>query len=294
MTYQANEDSQSDGEIVELYKIQTAQGSTTTTSANSPIIFNLETYLPEAIERSPIDLESVEEDPRSLTLTVPRTNPVAIRYIQSLPPDKDIVTVIRGHLDTATPDATGAMTLIAGQSTQYFEGYISSVKFTNSQAEMTVVASNSIFNRTFPKKNFRHLCNHILYDTGCAVAEGAFEVPVTVTAINGNVLTLSGVPAIGAATPTAKLVDAVYYDGGILTQPSGGDTRMILALSRGASDTVELLFPFQEIGLGSVLTMIPGCDHTLPTCLANFDNAQRYGGFPYVPTDNVFQKKLAD
>lgn len=294
MSYIGDETSQSDGDVVELYKFQTSSGDLTQTSADVPIVFNLETYLRESISRSVVQIGGSEDDPPTLTLTVPRSHPVAGRYIQTIPPDKDRVIVYRGQIGGAVPLQDGTISLPANQVIQYFEGFVSTVKFTDSQAEITLASEHSIFNRPFPRKNFRNLCNHLLYDGGCAVNEALFEVNVSVTAITGNILTLAGVPDIGDPTPVVgQLIDGPYYDGGLLTDPITGDTRMILQLTR-TPDEAQILFPFQNLSVGTILTMVPGCDHTLATCTAKFDNAPRYGGFPFVPTDNPFSKKLSD
>ncbi len=295
MAYIDDETSQSDSDIVELYKFETAQGDLTQTSADNPIVFNLDTYTPDPITRSIVQVGGTEDDPPTLTLTVSRTHPVALRYIQTIPPDRDVVIIYRGQLGGAVPDQDGRIQLPANQVIQYFEGFVSTVEFLDSEANITLVSDNSIFNRPFPRKNFRNLCNHLLYDGGCAVVQAPFDVSVTVTGIAGNIITLAGVPPLGAPTPVVgKTVDGPYYDGGLLTDPGTGDTRMVLELVRGASDDAQILFPFQTLGLGQVLTLTPGCDHTLTTCTQKFDNAPRYGGFPFVPTDNPFAKKLAD
>lgn len=295
MSYQSEEDSQSDGNAFELYKFQTDVGNLTQTSANSPIIFNLETYDPESISRTALSVDGGEDDPPTLRVTLPRSHPVPLRYIQSLPPDKDVITIFRGHIGAVTPAADNSFSIPSNQVVQYFEGFISTVEFSDSEAKLTLVASNSVFTRSIPKKNFRNLCNHLLYDGGCGVVEAPFQQLVTVTGITGNVLTLAGVPALGSPTPNPpQLIDGPYYDGGILTQAATGDTRMIQVLTRGATDDALLLFPFQSLGVGSILTLSPGCDHSIATCRAKFGNAPRYGGFPFVPTDNPFNKKLAD
>jgi len=33
---------------------------------------------------------------------------------------------------------------------------------------------------------------------------------------------------------------------------------------------------------------VAGCDHSVSTCAARFDNLANYGGFPFIPTKNPF------
>jgi hypothetical protein len=40
---------------------------------------------------------------------------------------------------------------------------------------------------------------------------------------------------------------------------------------------------FYPVMPGDDFTLLPGCDHSLPTCENVFDNVIHYGGEPYIP-----------
>ena len=71
--------------------------------------------------------------------------------------------------------------------------------------------------------------------------------------------------------------------GGWLQTPAGA-RHMIVSESYAG---VELLYP---VGLApqTPVELVAGCDHSMPTCAARFDNLANYGGFPFIPTKNPF------
>ena len=71
--------------------------------------------------------------------------------------------------------------------------------------------------------------------------------------------------------------------GGWLQTPSGARHMIVSESTAG----VELLYP---VGLApqTPVELVAGCDHSMPTCAARFDNLANYGGFPFIPTKNPF------
>lgn len=290
MTYQAQEDSLQSGEVVELYEFTTALGRTLLTSGNQPVLFNNDLYTPEVIERSQTVAESLEEGSSPVTLKLPRNHPIPARYIETVPALEDNLRIYRGHANDSgvTVSADGTINLPVGAVITYFRGVIATVAFEGPVAELRVLPRNDILDRIVPKRTYRNLCNHVLYDAHCQVDPAAgFQFNVTVFSISGRIVTVTGVPAIGGA------VDAEFFDGGILFQPSTGDARMVQTLTRinGTTD-IQVLIPFEALAPGDDLLLRAGCDHSIATCRAKFSNARRYGGFPAVPTKNPFTSRI--
>ncbi|GIX24913.1 MAG: hypothetical protein KatS3mg122_2144 [Caldimonas sp.] len=71
--------------------------------------------------------------------------------------------------------------------------------------------------------------------------------------------------------------------GGWLQTPAGARHMIVSESTAG----VELLYP---VGLApqTPVELVAGCDHSMPTCAARFDNLANYGGFPFIPTKNPF------
>jgi len=291
MTYLAQEQSQSSGEVVELYEFTTSAGRTLLTSADQPVFFNAERYEPEVLGRSQVIQESLETNGQTISLRMRRNHDLVTRYIATVPALTDNIRIFRGQVnDTGvTIDPDGTINLPAAAVITYFRGTIVTVSFEGGQAEVRVRGRNDVLDRNLPKRTYRNLCNHVLYDAGCQVNPASFQYTVTITAINGKVLTVSGIPDI------AGPVDAAFFDGGILLQSLTGDARMIQVLTRtgGGNGTIQVIIPFESVTLGGTLLLRAGCNHSLPTCIAKFANGRRYGGFPTVPTKNPFISRIA-
>jgi uncharacterized phage protein (TIGR02218 family) len=78
------------------------------------------------------------------------------------------------------------------------------------------------------------------------------------------------------------------YDQGTITGTSGannGIARTVTQISGGAVRT-NRNFPY-PVTTGDGFQLLPGCDHTLSTCINTFNNGAanggRYGGMPYIP-----------
>ena len=57
---------------------------------------------------------------------------------------------------------------------------------------------------------------------------------------------------------------------------------------------LTLLLPFNttDVDVGTSVEVFAGCDHSLATCKAQYDNVANYGGFAFVPLRNPFESGL--
>jgi hypothetical protein len=99
------------------------------------------------------------------------------------------------------------------------------------------------------------------------------------SAVVGDVYTVDGLTAKGAGWAIA----------GVLVNPTSTDFRLIIAQT---NDQVTVLMPFPTSLVGQTLSVLAGCDHTLPTCKTKFNNVINYGGFMFVPHKNPFATGL--
>lgn len=279
MSYVGQEGSVESGKPVELY-LFVNEGLVTEqfayTSATQNATHNSIIYVPRIIERSKISIERAEPgSDKGLELTMPATDALVLRYTTSVPPKRDLVTIYRRHAnDGATPETI-----------TYYRGYISSVSFQGHIAKVRIAPLASILSRNIPKRIYRGLCTHVLYDSECKVSSTdpnfAFSVSITAISTDGLTLTVSGTGIGGRA--------ANYYDGGMLRRGSI-DRRMVLDFvdTGGNTGTCKLLLPFPSLEVGESMTLLAGCDHAIATCRTKFANEVNYGGFPWVPTRNPF------
>jgi uncharacterized phage protein (TIGR02218 family) len=51
--------------------------------------------------------------------------------------------------------------------------------------------------------------------------------------------------------------------------------------------SVEITYEIPNFPVGGdVLSLYPGCDHSMATCISKFNNLVNYGGFPYMTQKN--------
>ena len=123
-----------------------------------------------------------------------------------------------------------------------------------------------------PHNLFSATCSHVLYDQGCTLNRNAF-------AFNGNVAAGSNqsnhhVGGAQAGMEQGALVMLAGFDAGIQTT--------MRSVNAGVS--LSLLYPLPSPPLvGDGFVAFFGCDHTIGTCKAKFNNVQHFRGFPFVP-----------
>jgi uncharacterized phage protein (TIGR02218 family) len=267
MTYESFEESIEGGRPVELYEFVIGTTTYRYTTAEDEISFASQTWFPRQIERTSPEVAS-DENAKELTFTIPADDPVASQYIDVAPGQKMALTITRFHRGD-----TEAFIL--------WQGRITGATFTDKgrMATLRGLTVESASSRQIPRDKYQGLCNHVLYDSRCAVTRSSFKYTGTITAVAGNVITVGGLNANGAD----------WALGGYVDFNTGEDARVILAQS---GDDLTMLLPFKEDVLGSTVDVYAGCDHSITTCNTKFSNLINYGGFVYVPLINPFQRGL--
>ena len=122
------------------------------------------------------------------------------------------------------------------------------------------------------------LCNHMFGDTGCGkliLNTALLPSPPTVVAISVDGLTITMSNDTGAADG--------YFNNGAVTY--SGEPRTILT-HVGNDITLDTPFPAGFLPIGGALSLIPGCDHTIDTCLSKHNNVPNFGGAAEIPLAN--------
>jgi uncharacterized phage protein (TIGR02218 family) len=270
-TFSALESSIASSRPLEVYEF--VQGSTTYryTSAASDVTVGSSTYTAIAIARSRVEQGSDAEN-RTLIITVPVNEPFARQFVNVVPGERGTVRIYRYQRDESPAFNTRVL---------LFEGIVQSVRFPQDGyvAEIAVRSAEAALNRNIPRFTYMGMCNHFLYDANCGVDPAGFNHVGTVTAVNGNVVTVTGAGSAG-----------LDFVGGYCRPTGSNDFRMILATS---GDDITLLLPFYTNPTGTNLQLFAGCDHLIDgDCALVFDNVINFGGFGFVPNRNPFQTGL--
>jgi uncharacterized phage protein (TIGR02218 family) len=270
MPFSTFETSVESGSPIELFEFAIGLERFYLTSSEEPVTLGIVTYSPIAVSRSDISVGS-DERTSVINITVPVGHPFVQKYILLVPGSRATLTILRLHrYDTPTPETQ-----------LFFKGLVRSVAFTRQaqEAQVAVMPLTGALGRVFPRFTYQGICNHVLYDTGCKVDVGLFTYNGLNSAVVGDVYTVDGLTAKGAGWAIA----------GVLVNPTSTDFRLIIAQT---NDQVTVLMPFPTSLVGQTLSVLAGCDHTLPTCKTKFNNVINYGGFMFVPHKNPFATGL--
>lgn len=183
------------------------------------------------------------------------------------------------------PDAAGALATSLG-AIVWFYGRLADTEIGRSHIAIKVKSlMNLLAIQQMPRRLYGAACTHVFGDTMCGydrtngrnalgAATGIGAVTVVAQAGSSQAQIVTG---FTPAPPTA-------YDEGTIIATSGANSGASRTIARLAGGTVYLLKPWlSPVALGDAFRLLPGCDHTVATCNATFQNLARYGGFPYIP-----------
>lgn len=179
----------------------------------------------------------------------------------------------------------------------------------------------SYLNRTILTRKFQKTCPNSIYDRWCGLKFNDWAFDVTITAINGLTIAFTvnptqvkdaeGNPVFEQVPVLDELGQPVLDGNGQPTYTDGDpimETKTYAAgyLNRGlfkklgvstfvvgnTANTVTLYREHVGVKVGDVIQLAPGCDQSLNTCHTKFDNAARFAGHPYMPSENPVMNQL--
>lgn len=268
MPFDTQERSVEAGQPIELYDFRLGTESFFWTTNPVAVTYNSLTYEPLEISREAIQFSS-DTRAESLKITLPASTALVRKYINSVPGQRATLTITRVHRNDGS-----------NQLVQLFKGLAQTVGFDQNGllANIAVVPITAELANSIPRFVFSGVCNHVLYDNACTVAQSLFRHQNQVTGVAGDTITVQGLSVKGNGWAT----------GGYIALPSG-DFRQILDHT---GDTIRVLLPFPSSPLGLTVEVFAGCDHSINTCSSKFNNVGNFGGFAWVPLRNPFSTGL--
>lgn len=267
--YEDRELSTHDGSPVEAYKFTGTFKNYYYTSAELGVTISGQVYTSALISRKAIQTGTQEDSNLALELTLPFDLPLVIDYAFSTSPPDLTLEVLRYH--EGSDPASDWIVAWKGRVTSF-----------STSGHIVKAQVPSIFSITLqgsiPSVYYHNPCNHVLFDDRCKVTKASYQQDTTVTVVDDTTITVAadgfadGVLAAGEIHNTTK-----------------GERRMIVS---NVADVLVVNFPFFEIEVGDSVSLFVGCNHSLTTCKAVFNNSVNFGGFPYVPTDNPFEGEI--
>lgn len=254
---------------IECYKFTGPYGTYLYTDYIEPVTLGYETYYPNQIKRSAIDINAIIDNPITTDIILPGDDPLSKLYAFTTSPGYLNIEVYQAHHgDDWTTDYR-----------RIWFGY--DIEFSTGRDNLTTIKTGSLIQSdlTGPLQhvNYQRMCNHVLFDERCKVDRDLYKVMATITGIRGRYITVDD-----DGYPNGDLVR------GTLTIFSTQEQRGII----GNIDN-ELLLGDRLIRaeIGDIVEIVRGCDHIrLSDCKQVFDNVVNYGGFDFIPAKNPFEQ----
>lgn len=258
MSFHQIETSPHSGELVQFFRFEVGTDVYLWNSSARTLSIGEDEYAPAAIALAEPE-HGRDSSSMRCRISVPRDNPVATLFRQAIPDTQIPVTVTMKHAGDA--EVVGA-----------WSGTIVSCEWRESEASLVCEINLAKIRRLGLRQRFQTTCNLQLYSERCGVNREDFKATVTVSAVNGLLIAVSGMPSVADQ----------YYAGGYAQDEAG--TRRFIASQVG--NELSMLLPFESLSVGDSLDIYAGDDHTHETCRDKFDNIANFFGFFTLPGRN--------
>jgi uncharacterized phage protein (TIGR02218 family) len=243
----------------------------TYTNADVPIALNGYTYLANSVLVDGLNYKcaiGLDVDQQKITICARPADTIGgVPFLQALRNgvfDGCEIKRERAFLTQWTGAPLGSVVLFKGRM-----GKIDNVGRTT--AEITVNSDLVLLDIDMPRNLYSPACLHVLYDSGCGLVRNAYGANGTV----GNGSTYTAINWSGASS--------AYTQGTILFS-SGANGGVSATIKQASAGVLTLAAPLQSApAAGDAFTIYQGCDHTMATCKAKFNNLSNFRGFPYIP-----------
>jgi uncharacterized phage protein (TIGR02218 family) len=212
-------------------------------------------------DREQTTVEAVADGAHPLSLFVPFTLPVPLWVV----------------IYEATLDDIDTLSVL-------FTGQVEKVQPQGPRLIATVSSLLDVLSRKVPRFVIGPRCNYALFESHtCKVNRATFEKTVTIDAINGRTITVSGAGLSGIATD--------WFSEGWIEVGTGADFEIRTIVKDTQTDTTEhellLNYPLNHAAVTDSLKLLPGDDRRLETCTDKFSNEGNFGGHQFVPQRNL-------
>lgn len=170
-----------------------------------------------------------------------------------------------------------------------FHGRIGDIEIGRTSSKLIVKSMMDLLTVQMPRRLFQSACNHVFGQAGTGMCgydrvNGLNGDGVSVGIGNVPITALAGSDQLHIVTSFAPS-PSTAYDNGTIQGTSGLNNGFNRTIGKITGGVIYFLKPFifPVVAGTDTFGLLPGCDHTLTTCTNTFNNAKRYGGFPYIP-----------
>lgn len=239
-------------------------------SARGPLVNREQIRTVRGTEADTLDLELVCGD---VTLPAPHQALTLSAALAAGLGDGAVVTVRRAFLPgpwvpnvPPNTNTLGAVTL--------FLGRVSEKEVTRSVAKLRVTSFLEQLNVAIPRGIFQPGCQNTLGDAVCGV-----DLTPMVHTTTLNKIGVGGAFGLTSPAPLGFPLGVCEFTTGTLR-----GLRTSIKRTSGNGTLIYLLYGLKILPApGDGVVLYPGCDKTVSTCGAKFNNVERYRGFPHIP-----------
>lgn len=269
MSYELIEVSQDDGRPIELYEIGYSGNTWRYTSADRDVTYLASTY--KAIPCARGDIQPTSEiDKSSLDFTFPRDAEIGEVFRIQPPSEVVSLTLFGQHYGD-----------VDNQFVTLWKGRIINAEWSGPYIKLTGESVFTSLRRAGLRRRYQLQCPHALFSQPCGVNKDSWKEIHAVQSVSGLTLQVNG----ASGKPNN------YFSGGYVTWANEMNGNIEKRMIRTSSSTGSVVLASAPVGLsgGQLVTLYPGCDHTLGASgCAKFSNVANYGGMPFIPSKNPF------
>lgn len=269
MTYAANDVSASNGRPVEFFKFEGLLRDYRYVNQATEETLGGEVYEPGTVFRSNIEVGSILDAQKAMSISVPSDSQLAKDYGGKITPTQLQFTLYRAY--RGDDWSTQFKQRFTGRATAYgYTDRLFQINFNN------VIATD--LNQENRQVYYQSICNHKLYDIRCKANKVANTTVSTV---------------VNFSDSAVEVVDDGWPDGdlkvGTLLNVRTGEERLIFD---NLVNVVTIGYPFVDIEVGDQMQLIRGCNHGTSDCILKFNNYINYGGYLFLPDVNPFENEF--
>jgi len=261
--------------VADLYTFTLSTGQVLTySSADVSITWNGYTYLANSVLVDGLSFKSatgLDVDQQQITIIARDTDTVGgvpvLKALRGRIFDGCEIVRERAFLTAWNTAPVGTVIL--------FKGRIGTIdRIGRTEAEITVNSDLVLLDLEMPRNIYTANCQHVLYDSGCAVVKESFGANGSVGV--GSTRTVILWPGGNEAYSQGTITFLTGTNAGVKANVKVGYT------TGGGGLTLSYPLPL-EPGTDDTFRVYMGCDHTKSTCVVRFDNIINFRGFPNVP-----------
>jgi uncharacterized phage protein (TIGR02218 family) len=216
------------------------------------ISFDGNSYTPEIISTDKINITG-DIFKASVKLSIPLSNALVVTIMTNYSPN---ITTLKIYRDLEL----------------FWAGRVVGAGIQKANAILQCESIYSSIKRVGVKSTFERICRYAVYSESCGVDKEDYHEHGIVTVIDGSEITITGVALNDAMYRMGILFSGTEY---VTIKTKVGD---VFSLMKSVSLT-----------LGQQVKLYAGCEHNMADCHLKFDNLINFGGFPWIPSSNIYE-----